>query len=124
MDENTLPLGKNLAAVRGDVVFPGHCDTCIQRGDLDDVWLPIIGAAGLLLITRDRRIRYRLMEKRLLRLHSVKGLFLTQAGNMNMREILTMVMRHWDQIDALAAVPGPWAKSLTRVGISDLTLPD
>ncbi len=43
---------------------------------------------------------------------------------MNMREILKMVMRHWDQIDALAAVPGPWAKSLTRVGISDLTLPD
>ncbi len=64
------------------------------------------------------------MEKRLLRVHSVKGLFLTQAGNMNMREILKMVMRHWDQTDALAAVPGPWAKSLTRVGISDLRLPD
>ncbi|WP_131765855.1 hypothetical protein [Candidatus Protofrankia californiensis] len=63
--------------------------------------------AALLPITRDRRIRYRLIEKHLLRAYSVKGLFLTQAGHMNMREILKMVMRHWDQIDALAEAPGP-----------------
>ncbi len=105
-------------------MFPGHRHTCIRRGDLDDAWLPIVGEAALLLITRDRRIRYRLIEKRLLRDYSVKGLFLTQAGHMNMWEILKMVMRNWEQIDALAGVPGPWAKSLTRVGINDLKLPD
>ncbi len=55
--------------------------------------------------------------------HSIKGLFLTQAGHMTMWEILRMVMRTWDHIDTLADVSGPWVKSLTRAGISDLTLP-
>ncbi len=36
--------------------------------------------------------------------HSIKGLFLTQAGHMTMWEILRMVMRNWDHIDTLADV--------------------
>ena len=90
---------------------------------MDDVWLPVVGKAGLLLITRDKRIRHRLVEKRALLAHSVKGLFLTQAGSMTMWEILRMVMRNWERIDELAEQPGPWARSLTRNGVNDLRLP-
>jgi hypothetical protein len=118
-----LPLGKALAAVRRDVVYPGHPLTEVRPGDLDDVWLPVVGKAGMLLITRDKRIRHRLMEKRALVTHSVKGLFLTQAGSMTMWEILRMVVRNWERIDELTHQPGPWARSLTRNGINDLRLP-
>jgi hypothetical protein len=116
-------VGKALAAVRGDVVHPGHPLTPVRCGDPDDVWLPVVGKAGLLLITRDKRIRRRLVERRALLAHSVKGLFLTQAGSMTMWEILRMVMRNWERIDELAAQPGPWARSLTGNGVSDLQLP-
>jgi hypothetical protein len=117
-------LGKALAAVRGDVVHPGHPLTPVRCGDHDDAWLPVIGKAGLLLITRDKRIRRRLVEKRALLAHSVKGLFLTQAGSMTMWDILRMVVRSWERIDELAEKPGPWARSLTRNGIGELRLPD
>jgi hypothetical protein len=113
-----------LAAVRTDVIHPDHPDTTIRSGDLDDVWLPVVGDAGLILITRDKRIRYRLAEKRLLRKHAVRGLFLTQAGRMTMWEILRMVMTNWDRIEEIAGEPGPWIRSLTRAGINDLVLPE
>lgn len=64
VDENDLGLGKALAAQRTDVVFPGHPDLPeVSRGTLDDAWLEVIGRLGLVVVTRDRRIRYRSAEK-------------------------------------------------------------
>ena len=64
VDENDLPLGKALAAARGDVVYPGHEELPeVPRGTLDDDWLPIVGERRLVAITRDQHIRYRPAEK-------------------------------------------------------------
>ncbi len=64
VDETDLALGKALAT-RHDVVYPGHPGLPeVPRGTLDDAWLPVIGAKRLLVVTRDRRIRYRPVEKR------------------------------------------------------------
>jgi hypothetical protein len=66
VDENDLALGKALAHLRADVVFPGHHDLPeVVRGMADDEWLPTVGARQLVVITRDRRIRYRAVEKRI-----------------------------------------------------------
>lgn len=65
VDENDLALGRALAEEHGDVVYPGHHDLLeVPRGASDDTWLPVIGARGLVVITRDQRIRYRTAEKR------------------------------------------------------------
>jgi hypothetical protein len=123
VDENTLPLGKALAAVRSDVLHPGHRRCPIPNGALDTEWLPHVGNTGLVLLTRDIRIRHRPAEKRLFLNHAVKGIFLTSGGNMGRWEILRLVVRHWEAIEALDGLPGPWSRSLTGAGIRDLKLP-
>lgn len=51
VDENDLALGKRLAEDHDGVVYPGHPDLPeVPRGSLDDDWLPIIGAQGLVVI--------------------------------------------------------------------------
>jgi len=73
-------LGKALAAVRADVVHPDHPRCGVKKGDLDTTWLPAIGDARLILITRDKRIRYRPAEKRLMLAHGVRAVFLTEPA--------------------------------------------
>jgi len=64
VDENDLALGKALADLHGNVVFPGHPELPeVPRQSLDDEWLEVIGAQGPVVITRDQRIRYRSAEK-------------------------------------------------------------
>jgi hypothetical protein len=109
--------------VRGDVVHPGHEACPIACGVEDDLWLPYVGREGLLLITRDKRIRRRLIEKQALVKYAVKALIMTQSGNSSMQDILDLVLRNWTYIERLADEPGPWIRSLTRTGISELLLP-
>jgi hypothetical protein len=64
VDENDLALGRALAALHEGVMYPGHPDLPeVPRQTLDDVWLPVIGTQRLVVITRDKRIRYRPAEK-------------------------------------------------------------
>jgi hypothetical protein len=52
VDENDLALGKALASTHDNVVYPGHPELPeVPRQTPDDVWLPIIGARGLVVIT-------------------------------------------------------------------------
>ena len=65
VDENDLALGKLLGAGHADVVYPGHPDLPqVPRGALDDEWLPVVGELALVVITRDRKIRYRPLRSR------------------------------------------------------------
>lgn len=60
------------------VVYPGHPDlTQVPRGSLDDDWLPVVGGQGLVVVTRDNRIRYRTAERRLWVQHQVRGFVLS-----------------------------------------------
>ncbi len=60
VDENDLARGRALAHLHGDVVYPGHADLPdVPRKALDDDWLPVIGERRLVVITRDKKIRYR-----------------------------------------------------------------
>ena len=78
VDENDLALGKALREIHDDVVYPGHVELPeIPRGALDDEWLPVVASLHLVVITRDQRIRYRPVEKRLWVEHNVRGFVLT-----------------------------------------------
>ena len=64
VDETDLALGKRLGAAYEGVVFPGHAEFPeVPRGSFDDEWLPVVGEMRLVVITRDKRIRYRPGEK-------------------------------------------------------------
>ena len=78
VDENDLALGKALAEDHDGVVYPGHHALPeVPRRSLDDEWLPVVGRLGLVVITRDKRIRYRSVEKWAWTEHSVRGIVLT-----------------------------------------------
>jgi PIN like domain len=66
VDENSLGVAKALAYVRGDVTWPGAPGGPVPAGAPDTAWLPVIGQAGLVVLTRDKRIRSRPLERQAL----------------------------------------------------------
>ena len=105
VDENDLALGRALAGSHpGDVLFPGHVDLPeVPRGTIDDDWLPVIGAQKLVVITRDKRIRYRPVEKQMWVVHSVRGSVLTGRKSQSTADSLRMVENRWLDLHALTA---------------------
>lgn len=120
VDENDLALGKLLASEHDDVVFPGHHDLPqVPRGAVDDTWLPMIGQLGLVVITRDRKIRYRTAEKRAWVDHEVRGFVLTGRTSQSTTDSKAILDRHWAVITELveAEPHGPWMRAVTLTGL-------
>jgi hypothetical protein len=125
VDENDLALGKALAQLHADVVFPGHRDLPeITRGMADDEWLPTVGARRLVVITRDQRIRYRAVEKRMWMTLRVRGFVLTGRRSQSTSDSLAILTHHWHTIERLAAgrPDGPWMYAATQSGLRPIEL--
>ncbi len=87
LDENNLLLARRLGEIRVGVVYPGHRDIGdVPRGSADEAWLEVVGRRGLVAITRDKRIRYRPVERQRWIDHQVRGFVLTSAGNLRVEE--------------------------------------
>lgn len=117
VDENDLALGKALDAERGDVVYPGHPDLPeVPRAALDDEWLPVVAEKGLVVITRDKKIRYRPAEKRAWIDHGVRGFVLTGKSSQTTADSQAILGRHWPIIEAAVdgEPVGPWMRSVTE----------
>ncbi len=125
VDENDLALGKALAEEHGNVVYPGHPDLPeVPRGALDDEWLPVIGAKRLIVITRDRKIRYRSAEKLAWIEHQVRGFVLTGKKSQTTADSRAVLARQWAAIESLADDErvGPWMRSVTESGLRRIEL--
>lgn len=68
-----------------------------------DGWLPIVGVRVLVVITRDRRIRYRPVEKRRWVEHRVRGFVLTGRRSQSTAESLAVIERHWCPIERVVS---------------------
>jgi hypothetical protein len=126
VDENDLALGRSLASARRDVLHPGHkALPDVPLGTKDDVWLPIIGRFGLVVITRDKRIRTRPGEAQAIIEAGIRGFVLTRASNLSTWDTLTVLVDQWNALERfLAENPdGPWLASITRAGVKHLRLP-
>lgn len=125
VDENDLALGKALAEEQAGIVYPGHPDLPeVLRGALDDDWLPLIGRRGLVVITRDQRIRYRTAEKRAWVEHRVRGFVLTGRRSQTTADSRAVLGRHWSAIEAIvdAEPDGPWMRAVTESGLRSISL--
>ena len=125
VDENDLALGKALASAHGHVVYPDHPELPeVPRGSLDDQWLPVIGQARLVVITRDQKIRYRVVEKRMWLDHAVRGFVLTGRTSQSTAGSLAVLMTHWSEISALVASrpDGPWMYGVTVERVREIDL--
>ena len=77
-----------------------------------------MGSTGLVVLTRDKRIRTRPVERETLLDHGVRACFLTSGGNLGLFTQLRLWLRYWDDIEALVDTrPGPWLASVTRIGV-------
>lgn len=125
VDENDLALGKALALRHEGVVFPGHVHLPdVPRASQDDQWLPVIGRLALVVITRDRKIRYRPVEKRMWIEHEVRGFVLTGRASQSTAQSLALLDRHWARIERLATTrpDGPWMYAVTDAAPREIVL--
>jgi PIN domain-containing protein len=125
VDETDLALGKAMAVEHEGVVFPGHPDLPeVPRQTLDDVWLPVIGDRQLVVVTRDKRIRYRPVEKMAWVTNGVRGIVLTGRTSQSTIDSMAILNRHWVAIESLVddGPDGPWMHALTAAGLREIHL--
>jgi hypothetical protein len=116
VDENMLPIGRALALVRDDVCHPGHpAIPEVALGTDDPDWLPIVGQRGLVLLTRDNKIRTKPAELQAYKDHRIRAFFLTGKKDLTRWEKLDLLVRQWEKIEAAIKKvgKGPWAMSVT-----------
>jgi hypothetical protein len=118
LDENSLGVAQALQHVRGDITWPGAPDNLIPKGADDPDWLPVVGSTGLVVLTRDKKIRTRPIERQTLLRHNVRAFFQTSGGNLTLFDQLRVWLRYWDNMEELVAnEPGPWLASVTGNGV-------
>lgn len=123
VDENLIKVGRALAQVRPDVVYPGSPKLpAVPRGAEDDLWLPVVGESGWAVITRDRRIRSRPVERRRFEQHGVRAFCLTGKNEMTDWEKLGLIVRMWDRMESAydSLGSGPWMCSVTSGGVEQM----
>lgn len=86
------------------------------RGTLDSVWLTEAGKKGWVVLTRDKRIRYRMLERMALESARVRA-FVFTGGNVTGRETGEILVRALPKIERIArSDPGPFIYHLGRAG--------
>ena len=127
-DENALGLGKLLCrGGRDDVVHPGHeslPEVPLGAPDLD--WMPVLGKLGLVVITRDRRIRSRPVELRSYWEHGIRSVWLGAKQDLGPRDQLALFVEHEQRLEReiIKRGDGPWALAMSPSGIRPITLRD
>ena len=125
VDETDLGLGKRLSRQWHGVVHPGHPSIPgIPRGSLDGDWLRVVGQMRLVVITRDRRIRYRPVEKQAWAEHGVRGFVLTGKNSQSTDRSLALLDKHRNRIEAEVAQrsQGPWMFAVTAGAVVEIPL--
>lgn len=111
-DENTLGLGRLLRRLgRHDVVYPGHEELPeIPRGAEDLDWLPLVGARGYVVVSRDRRIRSRPAELRAYHENGVRSVWIGAKQDLGPHQQLDLFLQHEARLvrEITKLGPGPW----------------
>jgi PIN like domain len=131
-DADVLGLAKVLAPLHSDVTYPGDPGDVVHRRRRpacpiaprakDPEWIPVVAAAGWLIITRDRSIQNRPAEIEAVRANGAKLITLSSADAGTTWAQLKLVMTQWDAIEAKVDEPGPfiYAASRSRLRAVDL----
>jgi hypothetical protein len=125
VDADLLGLAKMLASLRADVTFPGDPGALIKHRERpacavtspavpDTTWIPLVAAAGWLIITRDRHIQHHRAEIAAVRDNSAKMVALSGQDARDTWAQLEIVMTQWRRVEELAYLSGPFIYSTSR----------
>jgi len=88
----------------------------------DEVWLPEVARRNWVILTRDKRIRRRPIEKQALVASGAKTFVLT-SGNLRGRDMAEILVAQINRIERLAQkTDPPFVAALTRSGVKLLRL--
>jgi PIN like domain len=124
-DESVLGLGKALTIARRDFIHSGH--PLIPRapvGALDTEWIPEVADRKLIVVARDKRIRTKPAELRLLREHGLRVFWIAGKRDLATWDYLVRVVRRWDEIERRIASQGagPWFVAINDGNLTDIPL--
>lgn len=125
-DENALGLAKVLIrSGRDDVLHPGHSRLPeVPLGTPDLEWMPLVGACGFIVITRDRRIRTRPAELEAYREFGIRSVWIGTKRDLRPDEQAELFLRHEARLtrEVIKLGPGPWALAMSQNGVRPLGL--
>ncbi len=115
IDRDTWSHRLDAALHAAGIAFVAHRDRFAD--DMPDAqWIAAVAEQGWAVITRDRRIRYRINEVAAVRRGRLHMFALT-SGNVSAAETATIVVKAWPAIQrAVAATAPPMMWSITRGG--------
>jgi PIN like domain len=125
VDENLLGVGKVLERARRDVVHSGHpLIPAAPLGALDTEWIPAVAAAGLIVVTRDRRIRTRAAELEKLKQSGLRVFNIAGKQDLTTWGYLVRLVRRWDDIERLIAAhrAGPWFVEVHETRVTEVVV--
>ena len=126
VDESALGLGKTLALARKDVIHAGHplIPEC-GVGALDTEWIPAAAKRGLIVIARDKHIRTRPQEVRVLRDAGLRVFLIGGKKDASTWDWLTRMVRRWEGIERTirSEGAGPWCWVVNESALSKLDFP-
>jgi hypothetical protein len=122
VDESAAGLGLALAAARKDTIHVGHplIPEC-PRGAADVDWIRAVAARGLVVITRDMKLRTKPVEIQALWESGLRVFNIGGKKDLSTWEWLARVVRHWPRMEQLitARGPGPWIYMLTENSVDE-----
>ena len=90
----------------------------LRKGTADDVWLSLAGKKDWVVLTRDKRIRYRRLERLALQAAKVRA-FVFTGGNVTIRETARILAAAIPKIaDVCAKEAGPFVYHIGASGIA------
>jgi predicted nuclease of predicted toxin-antitoxin system len=82
--------------------FVMHLKDKFRQDEIDEVWLKYVGSNGLVLVTRDQKIRKRRAELIAFRKHSI-GAFILTGKNLGRWQEIKQLIWAWENMKKLAA---------------------
>jgi hypothetical protein len=116
LDENHCNNKKILAVLaKAGARVERHLDH-FARGTPDEDWLPLVGANGWVLLTTDKRIRYRTNEKHAVVKHNVR-MFYFSKNDLSGEQMASALARALPEILKICSRhPPPFFAAITKAG--------
>ncbi len=128
VDENLLGFYKLLSrSGRTDAVAPGDARIAsVPLGTPDLDWMPVVAAADLIVLSRDRRIRTRPAELAVFRTFGIRSVWLGGKRDLRPQDQLELFLRREAQVQRFAVTlgAGPWMLSVTDSGVHSMPIPE
>ncbi|MCC6226295.1 MAG: hypothetical protein IT195_07805 [Microthrixaceae bacterium] len=125
IDQSLMGVWHEWGRARDDITVVGELEGTVP-GDKDEEWIPVVAAAGLIVIGRDKRIRTRPAEVALLRSHALRYIWLGGKQDAPTATYVERLEVHWPSIEQLRLhrPDGPWWFSLTASGLKERSIPE